>query len=402
MMEALSSKVFTMKLEDKVGEESWENDLQLSTPYQASSPQVKTSLPNNQQSSSGIKNSLLSVGRSKDNSYVVRGSQIGVFSPVKKGPMKYEATLIAEIPNTKQQFSPAKTMLHKNDEQLLMLHQTDKKKIYCMDLERGKVVEEWNTGGYSTTAILPDTKDSQVQGRETFMGVNNGGFFVVDPRTQSKIVRTHQYKNAATTHFRCGATTQNGDLAIGTGGGEVRLFDANTIIKGSNDGISSAPRAKSKLLGFGDPITAVDVTRDGRFILATCDEYLILSPIEDNGKTGFQKSVKRIPLLLRLDAEDVIRVGGKVNFTAAKFDVVGLETYIICSTANYIVMWDFSDLQQQKVADEEANISIPYTLTSFNSNVIADDFTTHQKEEIVIAQPYIFRIHHWEWKSQKK
>jgi hypothetical protein len=41
-------------------------------------------------------------------------------------------------------------------------------------------------------------------------------------------------------------------------------------------------------VGYGDPILAVDVTRDGTYVLATCATYLILCHVEDadTGATG--------------------------------------------------------------------------------------------------------------------
>lgn len=51
----------------------------------------------------------------------------------------------------------------------------------------GKVVEEWDTDGFKLNAILPESKDSQTQGSDCFVGVNNNGFFVVDPRSSKKV-----------------------------------------------------------------------------------------------------------------------------------------------------------------------------------------------------------------------
>jgi hypothetical protein len=119
------------------------------------------------------------------------------------------------------------------------------------------VVEEWDTEGLKVNSILPENKDAQTQGRDSFVGVNNNGFFIVDPREPRKVlflrfvyfaffsfslsfpmvssqsyaqvVRSHQYTNFKTTHFRCGASTKSGDLVVGTGLGEIRLFDQKAV-----------------------------------------------------------------------------------------------------------------------------------------------------------------------------
>jgi hypothetical protein len=41
----------------------------------------------------------------------------------------------------KQAFSPSHALLHQRDEKLLFLHPTERKKVYCMDLERGS--QDW-------------------------------------------------------------------------------------------------------------------------------------------------------------------------------------------------------------------------------------------------------------------
>jgi hypothetical protein len=82
--------------------------------------------------------SLLTARRSSDRSYVVRGSHIGVFSPSSQGKgLRYDATFDVQTPNNKLAFSPTKSMLHKQDEKLLLLHPEEKNKIFCVDLERG-------------------------------------------------------------------------------------------------------------------------------------------------------------------------------------------------------------------------------------------------------------------------
>jgi len=388
MMDGLSSKIVHMSLDGK--DEEDEDDI---IPEEKPSPfksQQKTPLKTKTIDSPSFintqkgKNSLLSVGRSQDRTYVVRGNNVGVFSPQKRG-LKYESTFSVESPNKKIPFSPSKSMLHKADEKLLLLHPEETKKIYCMDLERGKVVEEWDTDGFKLNAILPESKDSQTQGSDCFVGVNNNGFFVVDPRSNKKVVRTHQYNNSATTHFKCGATTGEGDLVVGTGLGEIRLFSHDTMAKGG-EAIGVAPRAKTKLVGYGDPIIAVDSTRDGKFVLATCESYLILCPVSDESgnHNGFKKSIKRSPILLQLTPEDVVTVGGKVYFTAAKFNVVGEETLIVTSTANWVIIWNFEDLVHK---DGEGPVNIKYTKRWYPDNVVADDFTRNSEGEIVLTMP---------------
>jgi hypothetical protein len=92
---------------------------------------------------SGVKNSNLAVGTVSDRSYVVRGSRLGVFKHDGDG-LKYTTTIKnINSPSTGDVFSPKKVYLHQSDTNMLMLNPTDLTSVYKMDLERGKVVEEW-------------------------------------------------------------------------------------------------------------------------------------------------------------------------------------------------------------------------------------------------------------------
>ena len=73
------------------------------------------------------------------------------------------------------------------------------------------------------------------------------------------------------------ATTFNGGLAIGSLNGEIRLYK------------DVGQNAKTLLPGLGDPIRGIDMSIDGKWIVATTQTYLLLIPtLCENGKTGFE------------------------------------------------------------------------------------------------------------------
>ena len=97
--------------------------------------------------------------------------------------------------------------------------------------------------------------------------------------------------------FSALATTEGGFIAVASEKGDLRLFDRVGI------------RAKVILPALGEPITGLDVSADGRWILATCSTYLLL--IDDQIKQGknegqlgflksFGKDVKPRPRRLQL------------------------------------------------------------------------------------------------------
>lgn len=93
-------------------------------------------------SGSDKKNSLLTVGFKDHRSYVVRGDRLGVF---KYGDDDLEfATSINNISTPSGDlFSPQKVMLHDQDSSMIMMNAKDPNSLYRMDLEYGKVVDEW-------------------------------------------------------------------------------------------------------------------------------------------------------------------------------------------------------------------------------------------------------------------
>lgn len=135
-----------------------------------------------QQENDGEQNSLLAVGYKNDRSFVVRGNKIGVF---KHGNDELEfATSISKIADMDgNMFSPRKVMLHQQDSKLILLHPDNKKKLHMMDLEYGKVVDEWTVDGNThVNDIVPDSKYAQLTHSQTMIGINDKAMFQLDGR----------------------------------------------------------------------------------------------------------------------------------------------------------------------------------------------------------------------------
>lgn len=91
----------------------------------------------------GNVNSQLAVGYKHDRSFVVRGSKIGVFKHTPNNNLEFSTNISkVETPNGKL-FSPKKVMLHAEDSNMIMQNENDPHSLYRMDLEYGKVVDEW-------------------------------------------------------------------------------------------------------------------------------------------------------------------------------------------------------------------------------------------------------------------
>jgi hypothetical protein len=88
-------------------------------------------------------NSQLAVGYKHDRSFVVRGSKIGVFKHTPDNHLQF-STNISKVATPKGKlFSPKKVMLHASDQNMILQNPNDPNSVYRMDLEVGKVVDEW-------------------------------------------------------------------------------------------------------------------------------------------------------------------------------------------------------------------------------------------------------------------
>ena len=96
----------------------------------------------------------------------------------------------------------------------------------------------------------------------------------------------------------------------------IRLFD------------SIGKNAKTALPALGDPILGIDVSGDGRWIVATTKTYLLLidTMIGDGkyaGSLGFDRAfpadAKPIPRRLQLRAEHVAYMNDSISFTPARY-----------------------------------------------------------------------------------
>lgn len=88
-------------------------------------------------------NSQLAVGYKHDRSFVVRGSKIGVFKHTPDNHLQF-STNISKVATPKGKlFNPKKVMLHASDQNMILQNPNDPNSVYRMDLEVGKVVDEW-------------------------------------------------------------------------------------------------------------------------------------------------------------------------------------------------------------------------------------------------------------------
>ena len=125
--------------EEEEDEELVEDDSQRSEQYDSDESEDDVVVRDND----GNVNSKLAVGYKHDRSFVVRGSKIGVFKHTPNNNLEF-STNISKVETPKGKlFSPDKVMLHSEDQNMILQNKDNPNSLYRMDLEYGKVVDEW-------------------------------------------------------------------------------------------------------------------------------------------------------------------------------------------------------------------------------------------------------------------
>jgi hypothetical protein len=332
----------------------------------------------------GEQNKMIAVGYKHDRSFVVRGSKIGVFKHTPNNHLEFSTNISrVETPKGKL-FSPKKVMLHKEDRNLILQNEEDANKLYNMDLEYGKVVDEYNVhDDIPVVTFAPESKYAQMTGQDTFLGASHNALYRIDPRQAgSKLVTSNMKQYVSKNDFSAVATTEKGYIAVASNKGDIRLFD------------SLGKNAKTAIPALGEPIIGLDTSADGRWVLGTCKTYLLLIDSmqhtgKNEGKLGFERSFaadsKPQPRRLALSPEHVAQFAHEthkgVNFTPARFNTgAGLsETKIITATGPFIVEWDL-----KKVLTKAKS---PYVIKRYSDTVKADDFKYGTDKNIIVALP---------------
>ncbi|KAL5714171.1 Protein cypro4 [Ranunculus cassubicifolius] len=235
--------------------------------------------------------------------------------------------------------------------------------VHQFDIETGRIVSEWKfeKDGTDITMrdITNDSKGAQLDASEsTFLGLDDNRLCRWDMRDRKGMVQDlatasapvlqwtqgHQFSRG--TNFQCFATTGDGSIVVGSLDGKIRLYSK-----------TSMRQAKTAFPGLGLPITHVDVTYDGKWILGTTDTYLVLvctmfTDKDGNTKNGFNGRMgNRIsaPRLLKLTPLDSHLAGVNNKFHGGQFSWVTengrQERHLVATVGNFSVIWNFQQVK---------------------------------------------------------
>ncbi|SNX82709.1 probable VID27 - involved in Vacuole import and degradation [Melanopsichium pennsylvanicum] len=322
-------------------------------------------------------NSLLAVGYKFDRSFVARGDKIGVFRHTDDNKLEFDTTINNVGTPSGKGFKPLKMMLHNQDAQMVLMDPSNKNAIFNMDLEYGKIVDEWKVhDDVQVNNVVPNSKYAQMTADKTMIGHSHNGIYRIDPRLAGNKLVDSQFKQYASKNdFSVAATDEKGRLAVASNKGDIRLFD------------SIGKNAKTALPALGDPILGIDVSQDGRYIIATCKTYLLLIDTligsgRYQGQLGFDRSfpadAKPQPKRLTLKPSHVAYMGSAISFTPARFNTGSdQETSIVTSTGAYVVSWSFREVKKGNLGS--------YLLKRYGGEIIQDEHTYGSDQAIVVA-----------------
>ncbi|XP_019166003.1 PREDICTED: protein CYPRO4 [Ipomoea nil] len=260
--------------------------------------------------------------------------------------------------------TPKKALLMRGETNMMLMSPLNQGKphstgLHQLDIETGKIVSEWKfeKDGTEITMrdITNDTKGSQLDPSEsTFLGLDDCRLCQWDTRDKKGMVQTlantsspvlhwtqgHQFSRG--TNFQCFASTGDGSIVVGSFDGKIRLYSK-----------TSMRQAKTAFPGLGSPITHVDVTYDGKWILGTTDTYLILictlfTDKDGKTKTGFSGRMGNkipAPRLLKLTPVDAHMAGQDNKFHGGHFSWVTesgkQERHLVATVGKFSVVWNF-------------------------------------------------------------
>lgn len=263
--------------------------------------------------------------------------------------------------------TPKKALLMRAETNMLLMSpathgKPHTKGLHQFDIETGKVVTEWKFEKDGTDITMRDiTNDSKGAQMDptgsTFLGLDDNRLCRWDMRDKNGIVQDlasggpvlnwaqgHQFSRG--TNFQCFASTGDGSIAVGSIDGKIRLYSINSM-----------RQAKTAFPGLGSPITHVDVTYDGKWILGTTDTYLVLictmfTDKEGKVKTGFSGRMGNkipAPRLLKLTPLDSHMAGLNNKFRGAQFSWVTengkQERHLVATVGKFSVIWNFQQVK---------------------------------------------------------
>lgn len=173
-------------------------------------------------------------------------------------------------------------------------------------------------------------------------------------------------------------TTGQGFIATGSDNGQIRLYDC--VDK----------RAKTLLPGLGSAVKHIETTNDGKWLLCTCDNYImvIATVVAGTERLGFtgrgMGKAKPRPYILKLKPSDIAKFKiSRINFTPAHFDTSNESTFeehwIVTSTGPFIIKWNFNKLKRCGICNS-------YSIRRAKTKVMHNQFRFKYGDDLLVSE----------------
>ena len=257
--------------------------------------------------------SSMSQAKMLNRTFINRGS---ILEAYKKNEDDANLIHIANLPTLKnsknEEINPKKMFLQEQDTKMVF---QEKDTVFYYGLEKGKVVQDMQTPDKRQFAdICSFQKNLYDTPKQEFFGVTERDIVHFDPRTENGIAENRNYKT--NYQFNTIMSATDGNVAVGSKTGDIRLI--------KKVGDRSAKNVLPSMLG--DNVRGIDSSKDGQWVLATCEKYLMLFPTNQMGKGGFTntflKTQKPAPKVLRVNPKALARNQiDSLKFLSARFDL---------------------------------------------------------------------------------
>ncbi|KAL0744487.1 hypothetical protein Bca4012_086000 [Brassica carinata] len=296
-LRALKLKYPSTEQAEAADDSMWEeaDDILLKSP-QSATPQEEEEAASEEE---GIHSLALGA---LDNSFLVGDSGIQVFKNMRQGVQGTGVCVNFEEAAAYGSAAPKKKPLLMRAETNMLLMSQNPGGIHQLDIETGKVISEWKFEKDGVDISMSDI-------------TNDGSCYCQSPPPPVLTwAQGHQFSRG--TRFSCFATTGDGSIVAGSFDGQIRLYSRDTLNK-----------AKTAFPGLGAPLTHVDATYDGKWIVGTTDTYLIVistlfTDKAGKTKTGFEGPMGNnmaAPRLLNLTPLHAHLAGSNNKFRNAQF-----------------------------------------------------------------------------------
>ena len=283
--------------------------------------------------------------KTKNRYFTNRGDQINVYKINDEHcgfDFLHNLPIVKSLEN--EQLIPKKIELQQDDSKMIFLDKKIKDRIFYYDLIKGCVIKEFKTSNNKKENLKKELRGLTLHGGKggvfeddsLFMAIDDNNIYKFDPRLEKYRVKSKSYKSEM--QFNSILSTKGENFAVGSKNGNLRMYG------------KLGETARNLLPSFqGDKIISMDSTKDGKFILLTFKNYLIMFPTFQNSKSAFDYTFrvddKPKPKILKISPKLLGRLGiKKVNFTSSRFNQRKnkKESYIIATTSKNLFFWNLN------------------------------------------------------------